>query len=113
MAKFKSSDFRHKSIFQYKDDVENDYGVFISEWATRVTVGARIVQLSMRDVVAAGIESNVELLRITVPLTSLTHRIEHTDRVSIRGNDYDIYLVDNYDFDSTYLSYIVRRSQGD
>ena len=111
MARFKSSDFRHRAAFQYKTELQNDYGVFIPSWHTRVTVGARLVQLSMKEVIKSGIASNVEVIRVTVPMSRLTNRIEQSDRVTLRGKDYEIYLVDNYDFDSTYLSYIVRRVQ--
>ena len=111
MARFKSSDFRHRAAFQYKTELQNDYGVFIPTWHTRVTVGARLVQLSMKEVIKSGIASNVEVIRVTVPMSRLTNRIEQSDRVTLRGKDYEIYLVDNYDFDSTYLSFIVRRMQ--
>jgi len=113
MAKFKTSDFRHRAQFQCKTEVEDDYGVLIPTWEAFTTVGARIVQLSMRDVVAAGIKSSTEVLRLTVPLTKGTHRITHTDRVCVRGNTYDIHLVDNFDFNTTYISFVVRRSEGD
>ena len=111
MARFKSSDFRHRAVFEYKTELQNDYGVFVPTWHTRVKVGARIVQISMKDVVHAGIASNVEVLRVTVPMHTLTNQIEQSDKVTLRGKDYEIYLVDNYDFDSTYLSFIVRRVQ--
>ena len=111
MARFKSSQFRHRAAFQYKTELQNDYGVFIPTWHPRVTAGARLVQVSMKDVVNAGIASNVEVLRVTVPMSTLTNQIEQSDKVTLRGNDYEIYLVDNYDFDSTYLSFIVRRVQ--
>ena len=101
MARFKSSEFRHRATFEYKTELQNDYGVFVPTWHTRVKVGARIVQIS----------SNVEVLRVTVPMHTLTNQIEQSDKVTLRGNDYEIYLVDNYDFDSTYLSFIVRRVQ--
>ena len=108
MAKFKSSDFRHKCEFSCKSGTVDDYGVEQVTWSPSVTVGARLVQLSMRDVVAAGIESSVQVLRVTVPMSRSTHRINQDDRVSIRGIDYDIHLVDNFDFNSSYITFVVR-----
>ena len=106
----KSSDFSHAVQFQIQYDTQDDYGAIQSTWSDRIKVGAKIVQVSMKDSVSAGFELNVEVLRITFPATKGTRHIDISDRVRVNNAGvYSIIRLDAFAADANFTTAVVRR----
>ena len=105
----KSSDFSHVVQFQVQHDTQDEYGTLQSTWTDRVKVGAKIVQVSMKESTSAGFELNVEVLRITFPATKGTLDIDISDKVIVSGSQvYSIIRLDPFSADPRFTSILVR-----
>lgn len=111
--KFNSSDYRNKAVFQRRTLIEDEYGATSMEWSDTTRAGVSIRQISMRESHSAGIEITEEVLRLTAPAHKGLFEVLHTDRVMVSGGYFSIIQIDKFDPQNRFITFVVRRIQGD